>query len=146
MELTKELIAKARACKTEEELKALAKENGIEIPEEEIKMILSGNAEGELAEEELEAVSGGQKGCKKNSYKNVLYNTKDEVEFIFNIGDVAQAYLSVVFGNETATVRITERGVFANGSKWQDLYKYDRISGSPTLWGFEWQKRDRFEK
>lgn len=34
MELTKELVAKAKEAKTPEELMALAKENGVELTEE----------------------------------------------------------------------------------------------------------------
>ena len=37
MELTKELVAKAKEAKTPEELMALAKENGMELTEEETK-------------------------------------------------------------------------------------------------------------
>ena len=37
MELTKELVAKAKEAKTPEELMALAKENGIGLTEEETK-------------------------------------------------------------------------------------------------------------
>jgi len=150
MEFSKELIAKARACKTEEELKALAKENGIEIPDEEIKLFIAENAEGELAEEELEAVSGGQKGCKRNAYEEVYFETEEEVEYLFNIGDVTEAFIGKIFGNETATVKITKRSTALDNQRdnkcWKDVYKYDRIDGSPTHWGFGWQPRSRFEK
>ncbi len=43
MELTKELVAKAKEAKTPEELMALAKENGVELTEEECRRrILTG--------------------------------------------------------------------------------------------------------
>jgi len=146
MEFSKELIAKARACKTEEELKALAKENGIEITDEEVKQFVAENAEGELAEEELGAVSGGR-ACKRNAYEVVYWGKENEVQFIFNVGDVVQAFIGAIFGSQTATVKITDRKATGyNGNKeWKDVYKYDRIDGSPTHWGFSWQSRDRFE-
>jgi len=147
MELSKEIIAKARACKTEEELKALAKENGIEIPDEEVKQFVAENAEGELADDELEAVSGGR-ACKRNAHDIVYWRREEDVQFIFNVGDVVQAFIGLIHGSQTATVRITDRKKWevSGGDEWIDVYKYDRISGSPTNLGFSWQNRNRFEK
>ena len=63
MELNKELLAKAKEAKTPEELMALAKENGIEMTEEEAQksFALLHSQSGELADEELDNVAGG--GC-----------------------------------------------------------------------------------
>ena len=63
MELNKELLAKAKEAKTPEELIALAKENGIEMTAEEAQKIFAQlhSQSGELADEELDNVSGG--GC-----------------------------------------------------------------------------------
>ena len=61
--MNSELIAKARAAKSAEELAALAKENGIDITEE-IANEYFGRlhpALGELSDEELDNVAGG--GC-----------------------------------------------------------------------------------
>ena len=67
MNFTPEQIAKAKAAKTAEELLALAKENGMELSEEEAKNLFAKlHAEGELADEELSNVSGG--GCQSNVY------------------------------------------------------------------------------
>ena len=58
--LTPELIAKAKAAKSAEELLELAKENDVDLTEEEAKTCfdqLHSNAE--LSDDELEAVSGG---------------------------------------------------------------------------------------
>ena len=63
MEMNKELLAKAKEMKTPEELMALAKENGIEMTDESAAAyfeIMHPKA-GELADEELNNVSGG--GC-----------------------------------------------------------------------------------
>ena len=58
--LTPELIAKAKAAKSREELLALAKENGIELTEEEAKKYFEQlNTNGAVSDDELEAVSGG---------------------------------------------------------------------------------------
>ena len=60
MNFTPEQFAKAKAAKNAEELIALAKENGIEMTEEEAKNLFAKlHAEGELADDELANVSGG---------------------------------------------------------------------------------------
>ena len=58
--LTPELIAKAKAAKSAEELLELAKENGVELSEEEVKTCFEQlHANAEVSDDELEAVSGG---------------------------------------------------------------------------------------
>jgi hypothetical protein len=58
--LTPELIAKAKAAKSAEELLVLAKENNIELSEEEAKTCFEQlHANVEVSDDELEAVSGG---------------------------------------------------------------------------------------
>ena len=58
--LTPELIAKAKAAKSAEELLALAKENNVELTEEEAKTYFEQlNANGTVADDELGAVAGG---------------------------------------------------------------------------------------
>ena len=60
MKLTKEQLEKAKAAKSVEELLALAKENGMELTEEEAaKYFAEWHKEGELSDDELENVSGG---------------------------------------------------------------------------------------
>ena len=61
--LKEEMIAKAKEAKSVEELIALAKENGVELTEEDAKMYFEQlNAKkGELSDDELSNVSGG--GC-----------------------------------------------------------------------------------
>ena len=76
MELNKELLAKAKEAKTPEELLTLAKENGIEMTAEEAQKIFAQlhSQSGELADDELDNVSGGACGttyyeaCMANSY------------------------------------------------------------------------------
>ena len=70
-EITKEMLEKAQACKTAEELVALAKENGVELTAEEAAAYLAEHEGGKLTGEELDAVAGGKvlkpggkhKGC-----------------------------------------------------------------------------------
>ena len=58
--LTPELIAKAKAATSAEELLELAKENGVALSDEEAKTCFEQlHANVELSDDELEAVSGG---------------------------------------------------------------------------------------
>ena len=59
--LTNEMIAKARSAKSVEELIAIAKENNIELTDNEAKKYFAGlnPQSGELSEDELNNVSGG---------------------------------------------------------------------------------------
>ena len=61
MELSNELLAKARAAKSPEELLALAKENDIGLTEEEAKAYFDQlhPQVGELSDDELDNVAGG---------------------------------------------------------------------------------------
>ena len=61
MDLTKELVAKAKEAKTSEELMALAKEAGIDMTEESAALAFEqlNSKTGELSDSELDNVSGG---------------------------------------------------------------------------------------
>ena len=62
MKLTNGQLAKAKAAKNAKELLALAKENGTELTDDEAKKYFAElHKEGELADDELDNVSGG--GC-----------------------------------------------------------------------------------
>ena len=58
-ELTKDMIEKAMACKTAEELFALAKSEGIEITEAEAEAYLAELSECEIKDGQLRHVAGG---------------------------------------------------------------------------------------
>ena len=63
MNISKELLEKAKAAKSAEELLALAKNEGIELTAEQAaKAFAELNKTGELSDEELDNVSGGCKG------------------------------------------------------------------------------------
>ena len=60
MNISKELLEKAKTAKSAEELLAMAKAEGFELPEGEAKTVFSKlNKTGELSDEELNNVSGG---------------------------------------------------------------------------------------
>ncbi len=55
-----ELIAKLKEAKSADEILALAKENGIELSEEKAKELFAElNASGELSDDDLDKVAGG---------------------------------------------------------------------------------------
>ena len=60
MNVSNELLEKAKTAKTAEELLAMSKAEGFELPEGEAKTVFSKlNKTGELSDEELNNVSGG---------------------------------------------------------------------------------------
>ncbi len=71
MELNDKLLEKAKDAKSAEELFSLAKENGIELTEEEAKTYFAqiNSKKGELTDDELDNVSGGGK-CGTIYYEN----------------------------------------------------------------------------
>ena len=62
-EVTMEMIKKAMACETAEELMALAKAEGIELTKEEAEAYLAELADVELDEAALKNVAGGMAYC-----------------------------------------------------------------------------------
>ncbi|MCH5200780.1 MAG: hypothetical protein J1F60_07440 [Oscillospiraceae bacterium] len=65
--MNQEIIAKAREAKSAEELLSLAKENNIELTEDEAKEYYDRlHATGELSDDELDSVAGGG-GCTESS-------------------------------------------------------------------------------
>ena len=68
--MNKELIAKAKAAKSAEELLELAKANNVEMTAEEAKTYFAQlSAKGAVADDELDAVAGGGCGYGKNITK-----------------------------------------------------------------------------
>lgn len=66
---TPELIEKAKTARSAEELIALAKENSIELSDDEAKNYFDKlNASGALSDEELDSVSGGCGGCRECAF------------------------------------------------------------------------------
>ena len=67
MKITNEVMEKARSAENSEALWAMAKENGMELTQEEANAYFDQlHKTGELSDEELENVTGG--GCHKNGH------------------------------------------------------------------------------
>ena len=82
--LTPELIAKAKAAKSVEEIFALAKENGMEITEAEAKTYFAQlNANDAVSDDELNLVAGGS--CPNN--EEVTYERGEIVLLNFSCPD-----------------------------------------------------------
>ena len=60
MEFSKEQIEKAKNCATLEEFQTLAKAEGFDLSEEEVKNCFSATRGGELSDEDLSSVAGGK--------------------------------------------------------------------------------------
>ncbi|WHH58768.1 Nif11-like leader peptide family RiPP precursor [Petroclostridium sp. X23] len=80
------LINKMRSCKTIEEFKMVAEENGIEVTEEEMKRIsgtLRNHMGGELSDDDLDRVAGGALlwGC-PGHYDHIKCENPDLIFFI----------------------------------------------------------------
>ena len=85
MDINKEMLEKAKTAKSVEELITLAKDNGFELNDEEANAYFAKlNQTGELADDELDNVSGGgcgesesRRDCPKcgSEYYGVRYST-----------------------------------------------------------------------
>ena len=72
--LTPELLEKAKAAKTPEELLTFAKENGAQLTAEEANTYFAKlNKNGEISDDELDSVSGG--GCRAKDGRLVVTTT-----------------------------------------------------------------------
>ena len=125
MKFTPEHLAKAKAAKSAEELLALAKENDVELTENEAqKYFAELHKEGALADSELASVSGGCGG--KNEE---MAQTKPPHDSKYKVGD------TVWYDRDWYTVS----AVWWNGSAWKyKITRYDRNMGYDT--------RDRFSE
>lgn len=84
MNITKELLEKAKTAKTAEELLAMAKAENIALTEEQAaKAFAELNKTGELSDEELDNVAGG---CGGNAAKGPKYSVGDWVTVDINYG------------------------------------------------------------
>lgn len=84
MKVKKDLLEKAKAAKTVEELLDMARNENIDITEKEAAKIFADlHQNGELADEELDNVAGG--GCADPS--KGCYASRGEVKFKYKVGD-----------------------------------------------------------
>ena len=126
MNITKELLEKAKTAKTAEELIEMAKEENIELTvEQAAKALAELNKSGELSDEELDNVSGG---CSPSAPPK------------YHVGDYVKYYYQYEF---TWTYECTATGtsiiedIKADGSTW--MYKLEAGSWD----GAEYIEEDR---
>ena len=133
--LTPELIAKAKAAKSAEELLALAKENKVELTEEEAKTYFAQlNANGALSDDELDAVAGG-------SFLGISCDDEDENEDeddIYQDGEIVKFFDGTTCTCGCSTCRICV-------APYQPQGAYLRCTNCQTI-VFTWLPYDRFKK
>ena len=110
MEMNKELLAKAKNVKSEEELLALAKEHNVEMTEESAKayfeFLQAQTKTGELSDEELDNVAGG--GCHRDDGRLVVTPTNGCEHWICEIHQCAT-------GHDWCAVSTCSYGLRSNG-------------------------------
>ena len=124
MNISKELLEKAKTAKTAEELLAMAKAEKIELTEEEAaKVFAELHKMGELSDEELDNVSGG---CSSYSPSGKA-RSRDEVVFLYETGQTVEIY-NTPFGT-TKTARIICKFVRYSNSWYYPYYGVEYLSG-----------------
>lgn len=110
MEMSKELLEKAKAAKSVEELLMIAKENEVEMAEESAKayfeLIQTRTGNGELADEELDNVSRG--GCHQGDGR--LVTTIGNTCSLFKCavcGNVGRSYYTFIPLHECKQTNVT---------------------------------------
>ena len=133
--ITPELIAKAKTAKSAEELLALAKENNVELTEEEAKTYFEQlNANGALSDDELDAVAGG-------SFLGISCDDEDENEDeddIYQDGEIVKFFDGTTCTCGCSTCRICV-------APYQPQGAYLRCTNCQTI-VFTWLPYDRFKK
>ena len=120
MNISKELLEKAKQAKTAEELLAMAKAENLELTEEEaVKAVAELKRSGELADEELDNVTGG---CGYQSGDNPIFNVGDKVKYKRYTGSVHVGGGSIPRCEETISTVVTSR-------KENGIFKYKLANG-----------------
>ena len=126
MELTKELIKKAKAAKTAEELRELAKAEGAELTAEQAeKAFAELNKSGELSDEELDNVTGGGCGGRFTPSPDGTVGSEREVVFLYQVGQEVEIYTNYA-GMSTRTKRhiVLDRTISNDKNIWKELFNY----------------------
>ena len=130
--LTPELIAKAKAAQSTEELLALAKENNVELTEEEAKTYFEQlNANGAVSDDELALVAGG------GLFGISCSNDEDEDD-TYQDGEVVKFFDGTTCSCGCSTCRICVAPNQPQGA-------YLRCTNCQTI-VFTWLPYDRFKK
>lgn len=124
MNISKELLEKAKQAKTAEELLTMAKAENINFTAEEAAKAFDGlNKNGELSDEELDNVSGG---CSSYSPSGKA-RSRDKVVFLYEVGQTVEIY-NTPFGT-TKTARIACKFVRYSNSWYYPYYGVEYLSG-----------------
>ncbi len=125
MELTKELLEKAKTAESAEELQNMAKAESIELSADEAaKAFAELNKTGELTDEELDNVAGG---CGNPSPMGEV-KSADQVVFLYEVGQRVEVH--GLFEVYYAT--ITKRYVHQIGDSYFPYYTVEYIDNKET--------------
>ena len=134
MNISKELLEKAKTAKTAEELLEMAKAENINFTAEEAaKAFAELNKTGELSDEELDNVAGG---CGKSPRYGRLFGSEAAVTYKYSIGDIVNAKLGI---GGTITCKIvaqgTGSGIYGRGNHNRSYYATYQVEVIGTLIG-----------
>ena len=125
MNISKEILEKAKTAKTAEELLAMAKEENINMTEKEATKIFADlHKSGELSDEELDNVTGGC-GGRFTPSPDGKAGSEREVVFLYQIGQEVEIYTNYS-GMSTRTKRhiVLERTISSDKNIWKELFNY----------------------
>lgn len=129
MDISKEIVEQAKVCKTAQELLDIAKDNDLELSAEEAEYVLQKFSEGELADEELDNVAGGQEGCsQRQTYPYKEWERQDQVEFIFKEGDHVEVY-PIMAKAWTAGCKVVSLKIGGSSGAYYDSYWVEKEPG-----------------
>lgn len=118
MEFTKEMMKKAKAAKSAAELLEMAKAEGVEMTAEEAEVRFAElNKNGELADEELDNVSGG--GCDKKYSPGGAQENKKDVVHLYKVNQEVE----VIDGLSTRNAVILELCTYVKRGYYCPSYK-----------------------
>ena len=126
MNFSKELLEKAKATKTVEELLELARKENINMTEKEATKIFADlHKSGELSDEELDNVAGGGCGGRFTPSPDGNVGSEREVVFLYNVGQEVEIYTNYAgMSTRTKRHRILERTVSSDKNIWKELFDY----------------------
>ena len=126
MNISKDLLEKAKAAKTAEELLAMARKENIDMTEEEAaKAFAELHKNGEMSDDELDNVSGGGCGGDDNSSPDGRAKSESAVVFMYAVGQTVK-----VIGWCTSEGTVKETKAINTMGGYYPYYKVEYKSGS----------------
>ncbi len=137
MNISKELLEKAKAAKSAEELAETAKAENVELTKEEAEKVFADlHKTGELSDEELDNVSGG---CSDgNPSDSGAADSREAVVFLYEVGQQVEMIIGKV--GQTTTVKILGRDIYESpdSGKFYPRYKVEyEIAGGNEWYCFQ---------